>query len=159
MAYTKDQRIINENPTLTAYQLLTEKGLSQEKYDELVKDNYQPKITPESGVIKTSDELIAEYNSAKQAEKITPPEPIQPTVKKWNELKQEPPQKTVKWSAQKATASVRPMPKTNDYVSPYKGPSEDLAWLINKKTGGQTRMSKNHAMRMKRKYPNEYDVR
>lgn len=137
MAYTKDQRIINENPTLTAYQLLTEKGLSQEKYDELVADNYQPK----------------------QAEKITPPEPIQPTVKKWNELKQEPPQKTVKWSAQKATASVRPMPKTNDYVSPYKGPSEDLAWLINKKTGRQTRMSKNHAMRMKRKYPNEYDVR
>lgn len=137
MAYTKDQRIINENPTLTAYQLLTEKNLSQEKYDELVASGYEPK----------------------QAEKITPPEPIQPTVKKWNELKQDPPQKTVKWSAQKATANVRPVPKTNDYVSPYKGPSEDLAWLINKKTGGQTRMSKNHAMRMKRKYPNEYDVR
>jgi hypothetical protein len=66
MAYTKDQRIINENPTLTAYELLMQKGLSQEKYNELIQANYQPKGKVEPTV----------------AERITPPQPVQPTVKR-----------------------------------------------------------------------------
>jgi hypothetical protein len=134
MAYTKDQRIVNENPTLTAYQLLTEKGLSQEKYDELVKEGYQPKITPPT------------------------PERIQPEVKKWADVKAETP-KTAKWADVKAKPSIRPMAKTQPYQSPVQGNSQDQAYLINKQTGKQLYMSKNQALRMKRKYPAIYDVR
>jgi hypothetical protein len=64
MAYTKDQRIINENPTLTAYELLMQKGLSQEKYNELVQSNYQPKAPIQPTV----------------TERITPPQPVQAKV-------------------------------------------------------------------------------
>lgn len=45
---TRDQRLVKENPTLSAYELL-QKGLSQDAYNKLVQENYQPqgKIKPE----------------------------------------------------------------------------------------------------------------
>lgn len=99
MAYTKDQRIINENTTLTAYELLTQKGLSQEKYNELVTANYQPKIKPQ----------VPE-------QPVKPPQPIQPTV-------------------------TRAQPKLSR-PTPQQAPKNHMAYLVNKKTGKRTRMTR-----------------
>jgi hypothetical protein len=87
MAYTKDQRIINENPTLTAYELLMQKGLSQEKYNELIQANYQPKAKIQPEVQKSLDKHISPLESEqtkqwRESQKITPPTPVAPTVKR-----------------------------------------------------------------------------
>lgn len=63
---TRDQRIIKENPGLTAYELL-EKGLSQAGYEKLVSENYTVQQTPD----------MAQSSDLPKTEK---PEPIRPTV-------------------------------------------------------------------------------
>ena len=102
MAYTKDQRIINENPNLTAYELLTQKRLSQEKYNELVQNNYQPKIKPQV------------------TETPKPAEPVKPVVR----------QAQPKLSRPNAAQA----------------PQNHMAWLVNKKTGKRTRMTRASAL-------------
>lgn len=140
---TRAQRLIKEYPTLTAYELL-EKGLTQEDYQKLIAENYQPE-------------------AASLPEKIKPPttEKITPAVRSWKDIKaeQQAVKGSVKWAEVKAKPQVRPMPKTQEYKSPVKAPSSDQAVLWNKKLGKGTPMSRNHAMKMKRKYPSEYDVR
>lgn len=112
MAYTKDQRLINANPDKSAYELLG-LGLSQEKYNELVAQNYQPqaKITPVvTEPIKPPAQVVIQEERSF--------EPIKPVVTK---------------SAQ---------PKLSRPVAPTRsGNHPKRAILHNKKTGKKTPMT------------------
>lgn len=114
---SRDERIKRDNPTLSAYELLTQKQISQEFYNKLVADNYQP--------VKATDEAInnAIANSqptqpAVQPERITPPtpQPIKPVVTRAN-------------------------PKTNRPAQVMRGKS-DMAYLVNNTTKKRTRMTR-----------------
>lgn len=111
---TRDQRLVKENPTLSAYELL-QKGLSQDAYNKLVQENYQPqgKIKPEvqQPVIKTSEELIREYRENSKAS-----QPVKPVV-------------------------TRATPKINKPAQVVRGKS-NMAYLHNKKTGKKTYMTR-----------------
>lgn len=113
MAYTKDQRLINANPDKSAYELLG-LGLSQEKYNELVAQNYQPT----------------------KAEKITPvvTEPIKPPAQVviQEERNFEPIKPVVTRSAQ---------PKLSHAPMPQRTNTTKRAILHNKKTGKKTPMT------------------
>lgn len=69
---SRDERIKRDNPTLSAYELLTQKQISQEFYNKLVQDNYQP--------------AKAEATTPVHPERITPPtpQPIKPVVTRAN---------------------------------------------------------------------------
>lgn len=67
---TKDARIIKDNPDLTPYELLTEKGLSQNGYDHLVAHNESLKAAPAKQVIERPVPQIQ-----------TPQQLVEPTIK------------------------------------------------------------------------------
>lgn len=52
--------------------------------------------------------------------------------------------------------NTKAQPKVSSYTAPS---SKGMAYLINKKRGGQTKMTLASAQRQARKYPNEYDVK
>lgn len=68
MGYTKDQRIMNANPDKSAYELLG-LGLSEEKYNELVKANYQP---------QAKEKIVPDVITPTVT---PPPQPVQPVVR------------------------------------------------------------------------------
>lgn len=104
---TRDQRIIKENPGLTAYELL-EKGLSQAGYEAMLQSAPEPA----------------------KPEPIRPP--IQPTVRKAE-------------------------PKLSS--APRQQGDKHMAYLVNKKTGKRTRMTRASAEFMMKLDKNSYDVR
>ena len=65
---SKDDKLIQDNPNLSAYELL-QKGLSEKKYEELVsKENEPPKQQPKTAPqVTQSDKLIPEINTSARA--------------------------------------------------------------------------------------------